>query len=357
LLQKYVPGHFNNPVGLAVRLVRSGDRAALYAMWTAAIGLALTPLDFLLAMRERQLYEDAPDPALPIVLVCGPSRAGTTLAEQVLIATTRPTYLNNLTSLFPRSPIIANRAFRDVIGEYGAEFRSYYGKSVGLAGPNDALYLWDRWLGPQHRSAPVTRQARIDLGGMRHFFGAMQAEHGAPVLNKNNHLNCCAHLVAPILPTARFVCLRRQREHLAQSLLLARQDIHGDSSVPYGIGSPVGGDGSDPIEDVCRQVLYHERMAQWQQEQLGADRFRIVQYEDLCRDPLALAGEICREVLGGQGRTPDESDVQPFEPSTRIRVRPEEYARILEVFSRIEGREEEYWVEPWRPETVLSDPA
>ena len=107
LLQKYVPGHFNNPVGLAVRLVRSGDRAALYAMWTAALGIALTPLDFLLALREGQLYDDAPEPDLPIVLVCGPSRAGTTLAEQVLIATTRPVYLNNLTSLFPRSPIIA----------------------------------------------------------------------------------------------------------------------------------------------------------------------------------------------------------------------------------------------------------
>lgn len=351
-LQKYVPGHFNNPVGLALRLLRTGDRAALYAMWTAAVGVALTPLDLLLGLREQQLYRDAPDPDLPIVLVCGPSRAGTTLAEQVLIATTKPTYLNNLTSLFPRSPIIANRALSDLVGEYGGQFRSYYGKSVGLAGPNDALYLWDRWLGPLHRSAPIAAGSRLDLDGMRRFFGALQLEHGAPILSKNNHLNCCAHLVAPALPSARFLCLRREREHLAQSLLLARQDIHGDASVPYGIGSPVSSAHDDAIEDVCRQVLYHERMARWQQDQLGADRFRIVQYEELCRDPLALAGSVWSSILSGRGTRPSAESVAPFEPSTRIRVTPEEYERILEVFARLEGREDEYWVEPWSPDPV-----
>jgi hypothetical protein len=358
VFQRYVPRHFNNPVGLAIRLLRTGDKAALYAMWTAGLGVLLTPLDLLLAHRERQLHEDAPEPSLPIVLVCGPSRAGTTLAEQVLIASCGPTYLNNLTSLFPRSPIVANRVFADFVGGPVKEFRSYYGKSVGLAGPNDALYLWDRWLGDEHRSAPVSARSWLDPAAMRSFFGALEVEHGRPVLGKNNHLNCYAHIVAPALPTAHFLCLRRQREHLAQSLLLARRDIHGDMQIAYGIGSPVGGQTNDPIEDVCRQVLYHERMSLWQQEQVGPERFRIIQYEDLCRDPYSFASQVFEELLAETHRAPVAEELHPFEPSTRIRVSAEEYDRILSTFAAMEGDEAQYWVEPPRelsPGTVRED--
>ena len=142
---------------------------------------------------------------------------------------------------------------------------------------------------------------------------------------------------------------KRYRTFFIRRRRICRQHIHGNSSVPYGIGSPVGGDGVDPIEDVCRQVLYHERMAQWQQEQLGAERFRIVQYEELCRDPLALAEEVSVELLSERGRRPQAEDVHPFEPSTRVRVSPEQHSLILDTFSRLEGREEYYWVEPWCP--------
>jgi hypothetical protein len=345
-LQKYLPGHFNNPAGLAVRLIRTGDRAALYAMWTAALGLLLTPLDMLLEANEKKLHRDAEESDLPIVLVCGPSRAGTTLAEQILIASTSPAYLNNLTSLFPRSPIIANRVFSRFVGRRSEEFRSYYGKSVGLGGPNDALYLWDRWLGEGHRSAAVSPEATLDLAGMRQLFRALRQEHGQPVVNKNNHLNCCAHLVAPALPQAHFICMRRQREHLAQSLLLGRRDIHGDLSVAYGIPSPVGGPSADPIADVCRQVLYHERMAAWQQAQVGPERFWIIQYEDLCRDPKAFALRVSDELFRGTAKPAEVSELKPFEPSTRIRVTPQEHDQILRTFEELDGHEEEYWVAP-----------
>jgi Sulfotransferase family len=346
LLQRYVPGHFNNPLGLAARLIRTGDRAAFYAMWTAAVGLALTPLDMILAWRERELYARAADPEQPIVLVCGPSRAGTTLTEQVLITSTHPTYLNNLSALFPRSPIIANRALASLVADPDGEFHFYYGKSVGLAGLNDALYLWDLWMGAEHRSRPPTTNTRLQLDKMRRFFGALQQEHLRPVVNKNNHLNCCAHLVAPALPTAVFLCLRRSPEHLAQSLLRARRDIHGDLTVPYGIGCPVDEEGVRPIESVCRQVLYHERMARWQQEQLGPDRFRIVEYEELCRNPHTFASETYEEFLVGTGHPPTREGLTSFEPSTRLRVAQEEYDEILATLGRIEGREELYWQEP-----------
>lgn len=349
LLQRYVPGHFQNPFGLAARLIRTGDRAAFYAMWTAGLGLALTPLDYLLSSREKELYERAPDPERPIVLVCGPSRAGTTLTEQILITSTHPAYLNNLSSLFPRSPLIANRVFESLLDEPTEEFRFFYGKSVGLSGPNDALYLWDRWLGAEHRSRPPWPGAPLQLEAMRRFFGALQQETGLPVVNKNNHLNCCAHLVAPALPTATFLCLRREREHLAQSLLRARRDIHGDLSVPYGIGCPVAEPTLDPIESVCRQVLYHDRMARWQQQQVGAERFRIIQYEDLCRDPLSFASQVHEELLSGAGRAPRAEDLSPFEPSTRLRVSQEEYEKILATFDRLEGHEERYWLAPATP--------
>ena len=51
------------------------------------------------------------------------------------------------------------------------------------------------------------------------------------------------------------------------------------------------------MEDICRQVLYHERLAREQQARLGAERFMIVRYEDICRDPRSFVETVGRVFL------------------------------------------------------------
>jgi hypothetical protein len=60
------------------------------------------------------------------------------------------------------------------------------------------------------------------------------------------------------------------------------------------------------VEDICRQVLYHERLAPGQQSRLGPDRFMIVRHEDICYDPRSFVetvGHIFLHTLPDFGNT------------------------------------------------------
>lgn len=278
----YFPRISRNPIGLAWQLLTEKKPAARSAMYMAAAGVALTPLDLLCARKEKQIYARAPDPKYPIVLVCGPPRSGTTLVAQYLINNLDVGYLNNLTSLFPRSPIFANKVFGRFIKNKVGDYEAFYGKSRGLSGVNDALYIWDRWLGNNREAVPE----HLVCGSgaqMREFFGAVEQLYDLPIVNKVNGLNTCANLVAEHLPNARFICVKRDPLYLAQSLYIARTKIIGDISSAYGIQHhPTN---SDPVEDVCLQVIFYDQQARRQRDLLGEDRFVVVSYEEFCEEP------------------------------------------------------------------------
>jgi hypothetical protein len=306
-IHPFVPAGFQDPVGLARRLLRSKDPAAMFAMRAAAIAPLYMPLDLLLRPFEQRRYRRAAPPERPIILVCGPARSGTTLAAQLLIRNLPVAYLDNLVSIFPRAPLTAMCQVGKHVPHTKVIYRSYYGRTDGWSAPNDALNLWDRWLGGDRSHAP-DRIPPKERSEMIAFFGALERQTGKPVVAKNNALNACAHLVAEALPTARFVCLQRSRTSLALSLYKARLDIHGRPTVPYGLTSNDERCFEDAIEDVCRQVLYHEALAREQQARLGAERFMLVQYEDVCREPRVFIENVGRVFLGAE---PDFSTTDP----------------------------------------------
>lgn len=298
LLHRYVPAQFHDPVGLARRLVASGDPAARFAMRAAAGALALAPLDLALSLVERRRWARAEPPRGPLIFVCGAPRSGTTLVAQALIRALPVSYFNNFTSLFPRAPITADRLLGRLIRRRPVTFHSYYGRTAHLSGPNDALYFWDRWLG-RDRDRPPDTIAPAAAEAMRAFFGAWEAHTGRPLVNKCNALVASAHLVAEVLPTARFVCLVRDPVPHVLSLERARREIHGDPRVRYGLGPPAGSQpADDPLVDLCRQAVFHQRLARHQERRLGPSRFRVISYEAFCRDPDAVVRLIGREELG-----------------------------------------------------------
>ena len=104
LMHRYVPAQFQDPFGLFVRLIKSGNPAALFAMETALLGVMVTPLDLMFQKREERQYQSAPQPTFPLIFVCGAPRTGTTLATQVLTKNLSVNYINNLTAVFSGSP-------------------------------------------------------------------------------------------------------------------------------------------------------------------------------------------------------------------------------------------------------------
>lgn len=337
VVRRLIPATFEDPLGLTVRLLRSRNRDALFAMRATALALLAAPLDRLLRPFEERLYARAAPPRRPIIFVTGPPRSGTTLLSQVLIAHLPVTYFNNLSLLFPRAPILANRLFRRALGPPPARYTSYYGWTRGFTTPGSCLHLWDRWMGPDRYAVPTSLDDDT-ADSMRRFFGAYETEDGKPILNKSNPLATCAALIARTLPTAHFVFVTRAPAFTVQSILGAREAIQGARDRPYGVQDPTRSPPAerDGIEEVCAQVLYHERVMQAQQRAIGAPRCRTVRYEEFCRTPHEVVAAIGREVLGV---TIDAERVRralpPFRTTNRMTLSEAEFRRIEATLARL----------------------
>lgn len=336
-LHRFIPAQFHNPAGLALRLLRTRDPDAYGAIGQAVLGALLTPLDLALTVAEEKRYAAAAPPRLPIVLVCGPPRSGTTLVAQQLIQQLPVAYFSNLVGIFPRAPLTASR----LAGRVGARWRgtlgSYYGRARSLAAPSDALPLWDRWFG-HDRNLLRSSLTRSEQDAMRHFFGAREADDPRPLIAKNNRLNGQAALVSDVLPTARYLCLERDPVFLAQSLLLARQEISGDEGRAYGLHRVEEESGLSPVESVCAQVMFHERLAATQQALLGPERFWRVSYEQFCADPAALVARVAQELLGLPVAAPRTPPLAPFTVSRQNRLPAGMLQQIEDTFLRLGRR-------------------
>ncbi len=311
ILHNVVPSHFHDPVGLTLRILRSGNGDALSALLQAGLRLGLTPFDMALARLAADDDDESDAPARPVLFVTGPPRSGTTLLHQILIRALPVAYISNLASLLPRSAAAGAFPLTGGLANDRVRLESYYGRTRSLSGPSDGLEFWDQWLGPDRRAIPA-ELAPAAGAAMRRFFARLERKSGRPVVAKNNNLLGSAHLVAAALPSARFVCLRRDPLYLAQSLLKARRDIHGSADISYGIdhrdgrGTPP----RDPIEDVRRQIDYYQGLQAAQLARLGADRFAVVSYEDLCADPASIVREIARTVFDFH----DVAEIPPLKP-------------------------------------------
>jgi len=310
-------------------------------METALLGLLLTPLDLLLHVVEKRRYQKAPEPKRPLILVCGAPRSGTTLVAQVLIAHLPVSYFNNLTSVFPRSPIVANLLFGNPIGPKQLNYMSYYGKSTNFSGPNDALYIWDRWLGNDRKSIPsaLSHSAKEQLSK---FFGAYEQAFERPIIGKINSLNTFAHLIAEVLDNAYFLCMRREPVYLAQSLLRARKEIHGNLHTAYGVYNPNKSENQkwDYVEDVCEQVLFHEEKIREEQEIIGQERFWIIPYEEFCKRPHELVNKVSEQILRQPIQTARiANSLQPFDNSNKIRIEPKQFEKIEQTLTRLRPNE------------------
>ncbi len=338
-MPRLIPGNFHDPFGLAVRLLRTRDRDALFAMLSTALGALATPLDGMLAGAERRLYERACAPKLPVVIVTGAPRCGTTVVSQVLSAHLPVTFFNNLTMVFPRAPIVANQRFGRFLRRRPPAYRSFYGRTHGFAAQNDALHLWDRWLGRDRYAVPETLDADT-ADAMRRFFGAYEAAFGKPILTKNNALATSATTIARVLPTSHFVLVHREAEYAAQSILRAREVIQGSRDAQYGVPDPrhrtVGRDAASPIEAVCAQLVYHERRMHEQERELGPKRFWILRYEDFCRAPEHVVERVGREILGVDVDAAAVRAALPtFSSTNRVTVSAAEFDEIRETLARL----------------------
>jgi hypothetical protein len=324
--------NFRNPLGLLRRMLLSGDRAAYAALWHEALRIAARPLDWLMQGRERRVIAAAPPGHMPIVLVVGAPRSGTTLVYQTLARYLDVSCFTNLTSIFPRSPITSSRLFRWLPKNGAAEFRNFYGQTPGLNGANDGFSVWNQWLGDD-RYVPSAELSESQQHSMRQFFDAWSVAFGKPFLNKNNRNTACLELLSRTLPTASFIVVRRDPLLVAQSLIKARLQVQGDKSAGWGLHSQSSDAAADPlsyVDDVCDQILQIERQLDEQLERVAPNRIVEIQYESFCEDPAAAVGWISQQIPGVSARTDlIASELKPFEVSASLSLTHAERHRVL----------------------------
>ncbi len=300
-------------------------------MATAGGALATTPLDLLLARWEAPRYLRAKPPKLPLIFVTGAPRSGTTLVAETLAAHLEVVGFNNLTQLFPHAPITANLIFGRLLSHRTPDYKAYYGRTSGLDSHNDGLHIWDRWWPGSRYEAP-TAFDETGAENMRRFFGAYEEAFGKPFLSKNNALCTGIEAVAAVLPTARFLCVQREAAYNAQSIIVARETIQGSRQHPYGVGAPDAWKAQGPFEEVCAQVLFHQRRALEQQQRLGKDRVWIVQYEEFCKDPGGLVGRVAEDILDRHAES--SSALTGFRVSRRKTLAIGEFQELLDAIDQ-----------------------
>jgi hypothetical protein len=329
-------GNFRDPLGLVWRMICRGDLAGHHALLQEAARRALAPCDRALAREERRLMASEPARELPLILIVGPPRSGSTMLAQVLASVLDVGFATNLESMFPRSPLTATRLLQRWQHSPSHELRSCYGVTSGWQGLNDAFFHWDRFLGDD-RYAP---RVPVDEGTalqMRRHFAHWTSIADKPILNKNNRNLACAATLARALPTALLLCTWRSPLAIAQSLLRARRWVQGSVERGWGLhardASPAAGEFA-AVDAVADQVEQLEGTRQRERAAVPASRWLDVSYEQFCANPRRLVERILLRVPGLTLRPDWQRALQTkLEPATRIHLSAAIVARLERRFA------------------------
>ncbi|MDX2286246.1 MAG: sulfotransferase [Bacteroidia bacterium] len=323
--------NFKDPVGLLKRMLASGNRAAYFTILREGLGVALKPLDWLLQGAERRRIRRAKPSDLPLILILGGSRSGTTLFYQTLAQYLPVSYFNNLSAPFPRSPITAGKLFSRFLRRGKKTFQNYYGSVSGFSGPNDGFHIWNRWLGEDRNAVPA-QIAPEQVRDMQQFFHAWHEAFGKPFLNKNNRNSLCVQLFYEAFPRIVFVEIRRDPVYVIQSLIQSREAVQGSKYIAWGLASTDSDPGTDPlsyVDDICRQVHAVEAELDEARSAVPDAQYIRVSYESFCQNPAGVVQELSRRIWGAELPAAQLSDLKPFENTNRKRLSDAEFERIL----------------------------
>ena len=314
----------------------------------------LAELAELLTPVQERLTADAEPPRLPLVLVVGAPRSGTTLMTQWLAASGAFAYPTNLLSRFSFAPALGARiqrlltdpafAFRDELFDLGGgfDFSSQLGKTRGALAPNELWYFWRRFVPVvEPRALEPDERAGIDLDGLRRELGALEAAIERPLAAKGMILQYDLDLFAPALSTALFLFVRRDPVHNAQSLLQARERFWGDRARWYSC-MPRETDALktlDPHRQVAGQVHFTNLAIERGLAAVGDERGLAVDYEAFCADPQAAWSALRGRLAGAAELPARHPGPARFDTTNTDRLPADDVRALEQAFAELEGSE------------------
>jgi len=262
----------------------------------------LGELGELLKPAEQLALERSPGSSLPLVLIVGPPRSGTTLVMQWLAASGAFAYPTNLLSRFFHAPAVGARiqqlltdprfAHRDELAGIAHElaFDSDLGKTQGPLAPNEFWYFWRRFLPTMDIEPLGAKLGDVDFQGLRTSLSALADVFGQPLAMKGMMVQYDIEAFARELPNTLFLHVEREACANARSILDARTHFFGDPGQWYSAKPPEYDALKDltPAQQVAGQVVYTNDCIRVALEKLPEARSLHVPYERFCDDPAGI---------------------------------------------------------------------
>lgn len=322
--------NFKDPVGLAKRMILSGNKAAWFTLIREGLGIIFKPLDSLLSIREKKLLARDQKSDHPLILILGGSRSGTTIFYQTLTQYLPVSYFNNLSVSFPKSPIASWKIFNPLLRRQRGNFENYYGSVAGFNGPNDGFHIWNRWFGEDRNHIPesISEEAKNE---MLRFFHTWHSVTGKPFLNKNNRNSLCAPLLNRLFDRIIFIEIRRDPVYVVQSLIQSREVVQGSKHIAWGLNSKDSEDpdSGDYIREICQQVLSVEDILDHAKKEIQSDRYFRISYEEFCEDPKEVVQKFSRIIMGNPQPEENLRSLKPLQNTNKQKLSDEEFSSIV----------------------------
>lgn len=284
---------------------------------------------------------------LPLILVMGPMRSGTTLFSQWLANTGLVSYPTNLLSRFYNAPILGAKIqllltdprynFRDELGEFSqqSEYTSENGKTKGALAPNEFWYFWRRFFSEKSRDVWTDEELghTMDTDTMiAELIGVMDVFQ-KPFLAKGMLFNYNIPFLDSVFEKAIFVQLQREPITNVASVLDARLKQLGQIEKWYSFKIPEYEQliKLQPLEQVSGQVYYINEAVKSGIKNVSLERKLVVDYEEFCENPENVFDELL-EKLAMQGYSANTTYNGPEKFDISRKAKPEEINRAYENF-------------------------
>ncbi|MEW8049640.1 MAG: sulfotransferase [Candidatus Thiodiazotropha endolucinida] len=259
-------------------------------------------------------------PELPLILVVGGPRSGTTLMMQWLAASGRFGYPSNLIARFYKAPYIGalihemlvnpkyqyKNDFKDIRPyTMQSSFASDLGKTDSLAAPNVFWYFWRRFF--DFDDCPYLDESKQKAADTRNFvkeLAAVESVFAKPFAMKGIIVNWNLDFINRLFGKILFIHVRREPAYQMLSILKARERFRGDRRLWWGFKPPEY-DAltlNTPEHEVAAQIHFTRQAIANSFEKMPSERWLSVDYEQFCETPEAVY-ELIYERLSQQDYT------------------------------------------------------
>lgn len=275
------------------------------------------------AWAELELGPSPTHPERPMLFIVGAPRSGTTLGYQLLASSRRFGFPSNIVARFHRNPALGlsvQALLEPLLPAPVQTWQSRAGWTQGWREPHEFTYFWNRHLcfGDHHQPSTESLSS-LDPAPLRSELAAMEQAAGSALLFKNLVLDFAVPHLARVLPSARFLWVRRDPFDVSSSILRLRQEFHGDVRAWTSVRPRDfrAWSSLEPEDQVAHQLASIDAALESARGGLETSRWLTVDYRELCASPADFVQRACG--LAGLESAECELAFEAFTPTSAPR--------------------------------------